>query len=300
MSGIDEITLNFSPASLTLLNAILAIVMFSIAIDLTPRDFDRLRRAPKPVIVGLLSQFVVLPALTFALVWVTEPRASIALGLILVAACPGGNISNFITHRAGGNAALSVSMTAFATIGAIFMTPFNIALWGGLYPPTRAILQQIQIDPVQIAILVGLMLILPLVLGITLNQRRPALTARLRGPLQYLSMGIFAAFILLALAANWGFFLSFAGAVAGLVVLHNALALGGGWVVATLTRLSPFDRRAITIETGIQNSGLGLVLIFAFFHGLGGMAVVAAFWGIWHAISGIALASVMARTEAAR
>ncbi|WP_050604740.1 bile acid:sodium symporter family protein [Ruegeria sp. 6PALISEP08] len=300
MSGIDEITLNFSPASLTLLNAILAIVMFSIAIDLTPREFDRLRRAPKPVIVGLLSQFVVLPALTFALVWVTEPRASIALGLILVAACPGGNISNFITHRAGGNAALSVSMTAFATIGAIFMTPFNIALWGGLYPPTRAILQQIQIDPVQIAILVGLMLILPLVLGITLNQRRPALTARLRGPLQYLSMGIFAAFILLALAANWGFFLSFAGAVAGLVVLHNALALGGGWVVATLTRLSPFDRRAITIETGIQNSGLGLVLIFAFFHGLGGMAVVAAFWGIWHAISGIALASVMARTEAAR
>ncbi|WP_299640666.1 bile acid:sodium symporter family protein [uncultured Ruegeria sp.] len=300
MSGIDEITLNFSPASLTLLNAILAIVMFSIAIDLTPRDFDRLRRAPKPVIVGLLSQFVVLPALTFALVWVTEPRASIALGLILVAACPGGSISNFITHRAGGNAALSVSMTAFATIGAIFMTPFNIALWGGLYPPTRAILQQIQIDPVQIAILVGLMLILPLVLGITLNQRRPALTARLRGPLQYLSMGIFAAFILLALAANWGFFLSFAGAVAGLVVLHNALALGGGWVVATLTRLSPFDRRAITIETGIQNSGLGLVLIFAFFHGLGGMAVVAAFWGIWHAISGIALASVMARTEAAR
>jgi BASS family bile acid:Na+ symporter len=300
MSGIDEITLNFSPASLTLLNAILAIVMFSIAIDLTPRDFDRLRRAPKPVIVGLVSQFLVLPALTFALVWVTAPRPSIALGLILVAACPGGNISNFITHRAGGNAALSVSMTAFATIGAIFMTPFNIALWGGLYLPTRAILQQTQIDPVQIAILVGLMLILPLVLGIALNQRRPALTARLRAPLQYLSMGIFTAFILLALGANWGFFLSFAGAVAGLVILHNALALGGGWVVATLTRLSPFDRRAITIETGIQNSGLGLVLIFAFFHGLGGMAVVAAFWGIWHAISGIALASVMARTEAAR
>ena len=300
MSGIDEVTLNFSPTSLTLLNAILAIVMFSIAIDLTPRDFDRLRRAPKPVLVGLVSQFIVLPALTFALVWMTEPRPSIALGLILVGACPGGSISNFITHRAGGNAALSVSMTAFATIGAVFMTPFNIALWGGLYPSTRAILQQTQIDPVQIAILVGLMLILPLVLGIALNQRRPALTARLRAPLQYLSMGIFGAFIVLALAANWGFFLSFAGAVAGLVVLHNALALGGGWVVATLTRLSPFDRRAITIETGIQNSGLGLVLIFAFFHGLGGMAVVAAFWGIWHAISGIALASVMARTEAAR
>ncbi|MEC9311634.1 MAG: hypothetical protein VYA97_07725, partial [Pseudomonadota bacterium] len=85
MSGIDEITLNFSPASLTLLNGILAVVMFSIAIDLKPSDFHQLRRAPKPLIVGLLSQFIVLPVLTFALVWLTAPRPSIALGLILVA-----------------------------------------------------------------------------------------------------------------------------------------------------------------------------------------------------------------------
>lgn len=300
MTGIDDITLNFSPGSLTLLNAILAVVMFSIAIDLKPNDFSRLRRSPKPLLVGLCSQFIVLPVLTFGLVVLVEPRPSIALGLILVAACPGGNISNFITHRAGGNAALSVSMTAFATVGAILLTPINIALWGGLYEPTREILQETQIDPVQIAITVGLMLILPLVLGIHLNLYRPSLTARLRRPLQMLSMGIFIAFIVLALAANWGFFLAFAGAVAGLVILHNALALGGGYAVATLARLSPFNRRAVTIETGIQNSGLGLVLIFAFFNGLGGMAVVAAFWGIWHAITGLGLAALMSRTEAER
>ncbi len=300
MTGIDEITLNFSPASLTLLNAILAVVMFSIAIDLLPEDFRRLRRAPKPLIVGLISQFLLLPILTFALVWLTTPRPSIALGLILVAACPGGNISNFITHRAGGNAALSVSMTAFATVGAILMTPLNIALWGGLYEPTRAILERTEIDPVQIAITVGLMLVLPLVLGVTLNHRRPDLAQRLRKPMQRLSMAIFIAFIIMALAANWSFFLGYAGMVAGLVVLHNTLALGAGWSIATLAGLSPFNRRAVTIETGIQNSGLGLVLIFAFFGGLGGMAVVAAFWGIWHAISGLALASLMSRTEAAR
>jgi len=300
MTGIDEITLNFSPASLTLLNAILAVVMFSIAIDLKPEDFHRLRRAPKPLIIGIFSQFIVLPALTFLMILAPQPRPSIALGLILVAACPGGNISNFITHRAGGNAALSVSMTAFATVGAILLTPVNIALWGGLYGPTRAILRETAIDPVQVAITVGLMLVLPLILGVQLNQRRPQLTAKLHRPLQALSMAIFFAFIVLALAANWGFFLGYAGAVAGLVILHNALALGGGWTVATLARLAPFDRRAVTIETGIQNSGLGLVLIFAFFNGLGGMAVVAAFWGIWHAISGIALAALMARTEAAR
>lgn len=300
MNGIDDVTLNFSPASMMALNAILAIVMFSIAIDLSPRDFKRLGRSPKPLVVGLASQFLVLPALTFLLVLAVRPQPSIALGLILVGACPGGNISNFITHRAGGNAALSVSMTAFATVGAIVLTPLNIALWGGLYAPTRALLRETAIDPVSVAITVGLMLGLPLILGIALNQRQPRLTARLRRPLQHLSMAIFVAFIILALAANWAFFLTFAGAVAGLVILHNGLALGGGYVVATLTGLSPFNRRAVTIETGIQNSGLGLVLIFAFFGGLGGMAVVAGFWGIWHAITGIGLARLMARTEAAR
>ncbi|WP_071675724.1 bile acid:sodium symporter family protein [Nioella nitratireducens] len=297
---IDEVQLNFSPGSLMLLNGILAVVMFSIAIDLKPSDFRALARAPRALIVGFLSQFVVLPILTYLLVVATAPRPSVALGLILVAACPGGNISNFITHRAGGNAALSVSLTGLATVGAILLTPLNIAFWGSLYAPTRAILQDTAIDPLSVAITVGLMLGLPLVLGVSLNAARPAITARLRVPFQWLSMAIFVAFVVLALAANWGYFLGFAGAIAGLVIAHNALAFGGGYLAATLAGLSPFDRRAVTIETGIQNSGLGLVLIFGFFGGLGGMAVVAAFWGIWHAISGLALAAVMSRHEAAR
>jgi BASS family bile acid:Na+ symporter len=297
---IDNAVLDFTPASLMVLNAILAIVMFSIAIDLRPRDFKALAKSPKPVLVGLGSQFIVLPVLTFLMVILLQPQASVALGLILVAACPGGNISNFITHRAGGNSALSVTMTAFATVGAILLTPVNIAFWGSLYEPSAEILRSTSIDPVQVAVTVGLMLVLPLVLGVFLNTKRPELTARIRGPLQWISMGIFVAFIVLALAANWAQFLSYAGIIAVLVILHNALAFGGGYVTATLAGLSPYDRRAVTIETGIQNSGLGLVLIFGFFGGLGGMAVVAAFWGIWHAISGIALASIMRRTEAAR
>lgn len=297
---IDDVTLNFTPASLHLLNAILAVVMFSIAIDLSPRDFRALIRAPKPVLAGLASQFIALPALTFLLVLATTPRPSIALGLMLVAACPGGNISNFITHRAGGNAALSVSMTAIATVGAILLTPLNIAFWGGMYAPTREILQRTEIDPVTVAITVGLMLVLPLILGVTLNVRRPETAAKLRKPLQWLSMGIFVAFIVLALAANWTFFLDLAGMVAALVVAHNAIALIAGFAIATVLGLSSFDRRAVTIETGIQNSGLGLVLIFGFFGGLGGMAVVAAFWGIWHAISGLTLAMIWSRRPAAR
>lgn len=300
MTDIDGIFLNFSSQSLLLLNGILAIVMFSIALDLKLQEFGQLVRAPKPLLTGLLSQFVVLPVLTFGLVMVFQPRASIALGLILVAACPGGNISNFITHRAGGNAALSVSMTAFATVGAILVTPLNIAFWGNLYAPSREILQATEIDPVQIAVTVSLMLVLPLILGILLNAHRPEWANRVRRPFQNLSMLIFVTFVVLALASNWQFFLGYAHYVALLVVVHNALAFAGGYTTATLFGLSDFDRRAVTIETGIQNSGLGLVLIFGFFGGLGGMAVVAAFWGIWHAISGIALARFMSRTEAAR
>lgn len=299
-AGIDEVMLNFSPASMQILNAVLAIVMFSIAIDLKPEDFKRLIRSPKPLLTGIFSQFVVLPTLTFFMILIIAPRPSIALGLILVAACPGGNISNFITHRAGGNAALSVSMTAFTTVGAILLTPFNIAFWGSLYGPTREILQRTTVDPVSVMITVGIMLALPLFLGVLLNIKRPELTARLRTPLQYLSMGIFVAFVALALAANWTFFVQFVGAVAVLVLLHNALALGAGYATASVMGLSPFDRRAVMIETGIQNSGLGLILIFAFFSGLGGMAVVAAFWGVWHAISGIALAGLVSRKEALR
>ena len=297
---IDDVALNFSPNSLLLLNGILAVIMFSVAIDLMLDDFRRLLRAPKPVLVGLFSQFVVLPVLTFFLILATTPQASIAQGLILVAACPGGNISNFITQRAGGNPALSVSMTAIATVAAIFLTPLNIALWGGLYASTRAILQDTAIDPVPVAITVGFMLILPLILGVLLNAKKPALTARLRKPLQWLSMGVFVAFVVLAIAANWSYFLDFAGVIAGLVIAHNALAFSGDYAISTPAKLSHFDRRAVTIETGIQNSGLGLVLIFTFFGGLGGMAIVAAFWGIWYAISGIIIATLMSRTKAAR
>ncbi|GAB5460066.1 bile acid:sodium symporter family protein [Hoeflea alexandrii] len=300
MSDIDTIRLNFSPESLMLLNAILAIVMFSIALDLRPSDFRALVRTPKALLTGMVSQFVVLPALTFAMLLATNPQPSIALGLILVAACPGGNISNFITHRAGGNSALSVSMTGVATLAAIIMTPFNVAFWGNLYEPTRAILRQTTLDPVSIAITVFFMLLLPLMLGVLLNVRLPDFAARIRKTMQRISMAIFVSFIVLALAANWAFFLSYAGAVAGLVILHNALALSGGYLSARLAGLSEYDRRAITIETGIQNSGLGLVLIFAFFGGLGGMAVAAAFWGVWHAISGLALAALWSRREARR
>lgn len=297
MSDLDDIVLNFSPASLTLLNVILCVVMFSIALDLRMGDFKEVSRNPKAFAVGVVAQFLALPALTFVLIWLLEPRPSIALGLILVAACPGGNISNFLTHRAKGNIALSVSMTAFSTAICPIATPLNIAFWGSMYAPTREILRATEIDPLSVLQTVALLLILPMALGMLLNARRPDLASRLRRPLQIVSMVIFIGFVLSALAANWNFFVGYVGHVAVLVVLHNAIALGCGFLLATFARLGVADRRAVTIETGIQNSGLGLILIFAFFGGLGGMTVAAAFWGIWHAVSGLALATLWGRKE---
>ncbi|WP_109311944.1 bile acid:sodium symporter family protein [Ruegeria sp. AU67] len=297
MNGIDDVALNFDAGNLKLLNVILAVVMFSIALDLRMDDFRRILRGPKPLLIGLASQFLVLPAITFLMLLVVNPLPSVAMGLILVAACPGGNISNFMTHRAGGNVALSVSMTAFATVGAIIITPANVALWGNFYTPTREILQRTEIDPVAVAITVGFMLILPLILGMLVNARFTAAADKIRRPMQWLSMAIFITFIMVALAANWAIFQHFATAIIGIVILHNALAFMGGYLTATAANLSERDRRSVTIETGIQNSGLGLILIFAFFGGLGGMAVAAALWGIWHAISGLALAAFFARRE---
>ncbi len=295
MHEIDQITLNFSEEGLRVLNFVLGFVMFSISLDLKPKYFREVLNHPKAFFLGVFAQLLLLPALTFILVLILQPQASVALGMILVAACPGGNISNFITHRAGGNSALSVSLTGFSTLACILTTPINVAAWGSLYAPSREILSQIFIDPLSMVFVVGILLGVPLLLGIITAYRFPNFVAKYRKIFQNLSMTIFVAFIVIALGANWKFFLQYAHLVFFTVFLHNGVSLLTGNLVARLGGLSIFDRRALTIETGIQNSGLGLILIFQFFEGLGGMAVIAALWGIWHAISGIFLATWMSR-----
>ena len=138
---VDEITLNFSPRGLAVLNAVLALVMFGVALDIRLADFRRVVAAGKPALLGLAAQFFLLPAFTFVLVLILDPIPSMALGMMLVAACPGGNISNFMTHLARGNTALSVTMSAASTAAATLMTPLNIAFWmshsSTLHPSAR-------------------------------------------------------------------------------------------------------------------------------------------------------------------
>lgn len=286
---IDSVRINFDNDSLWLLNICLAIIMYGVALDIKISDFKRLYSMPKPALIGIISQFILLPALTFLLVVIIKPIPSIALGMILVAACPGGNISNFMSHLAKGNTALSVTLTAFATLVAIFMTPLNLSIWGSLYAPTNEILKEVSLDPMKLFETIAMILGIPLIMGMVTQKIAPILAEKMQKILKPLSMLIFIAFVVIAFSNNLDIFLDYFQYIVWIVLFHNAIAFLSGFTLSRVAKLDIRDTRSITIETGIQNSGLGLLLIFAFFDGLGGMAITAAWWGIWHIVSGMTL-----------
>ena len=287
---VDELDLNFNSSTILLLNAVIGLIMFGIALDVRFEDLRGVLQRPRGPLIGLAAQFLALPALTFLLTQVLEPAPSIALGMILVGSCPGGTVSNFITHVATGNTALSIGMTGVSTLGAIVATPLNFAFWGSLDPETDALLTSIRVDPVELVVTIGLLLAVPVAAGMGLQWRRPDLAARLHRPMRIASLAFFVLFVAVAFVANFQNFLDYIGLVALAVLLHNGVALLLGYGAARVFHLPERDRRAIAIEVGIQNSALALALTFSFFDGLGGMALIAAAWGIWHIISGLLLA----------
>ncbi len=291
IASLDALKINFDAQALWTLNCVLALIMFGIALEISIQDFKALFKNPKPILIGVLSQFLFLPVVTFLLVYLVEPVPSIALGMFMVAACPGGNMSNFITHLAKGNSALSVSLTAIATLLAIIMTPLNLKIWGGMYAPTAAILEEVSISPLNMIKLVALLLGVPLILGMWVKYKFPKFAKQTAKILKISSLLFFLVLIFIALFNNRTIFLDYISYVLGITIFHNFLAFTTGFSLASMFKLSVVDKRAITIETGIQNSGLGLLLIFTFFNGLGGMALLAAFWGVWHLVSGLILAS---------
>jgi BASS family bile acid:Na+ symporter len=291
MTDIDLVRLNFNPQTLLLLNFVLGFVMFGVSLELKAADFSEALRTPRALVIGLLGHHVLFPAFTFLLVLLLEPRPSIALGMILVSSCPAGNISNFLTHYARGNTALSVSISTLSTLAAIVMTPLNIAFWGAQYGPAQPLLRSVAVNPLEMLLHVFLLLGLPLAAGLFVSRRWPRFTARAQTPMKYFSLAFFLLFVLAALGANWQYFLLYVGMVVGVVFIHNGSALLMGYGLAWGVKLPERDRRAVAIECGIQNSGLGLILIFNFFDGLGGMAVITAWWGIWHIVAGLSLAT---------
>jgi len=286
---LSNISIEFSEESLILLNVCLGVIMFGIALGIRPNDFKKLMQFPRSAMAGVLSQFLILPALTFLVVIALKPQPAIALGMILVAACPGGNISNFISSISGANVSLSVGLTGIATLLTPILTPINFDVWASLYPGTDFLLKTFSISFLDILQTILLLLIIPLILGMTCRAKLPKLAQTIEKPIRLLSIVILFGFIAVALAKNFEAFKTYLGIVFLIVLLHNAIAFTSGYLTAYLFKVPVPDRRSICVETGIQNSGLGLIIIFTFFNGNGGMALVAAWWGIWHIIAGLTL-----------
>ncbi len=293
--AIDQVRLNFNPQGLLAINAAIGLMMLGVAIDLKVEDFKRILTSPKAPAIGLCAQFLLLPAFTFGLTMLLRPHPSIALGMILVAACPGGNFSNLMTYLAKGNCAVSISMTAVSTMAAIVMTPLNLSIWGNLNPDTAPLLQKVSLSPMDVFTTVFIILGIPLILGMILSRIFPNLANRVRKPFKIFALAFFLLVLCGALAANFKIFLQVIGLVVIAVFIHNLLALNIGYWTSRLFRLDEGDCRAVSIEVGIQNAALGLVLVFNFFGGMGGMAILVAWWGIWHIIAGLTTAFIFTR-----
>ncbi len=299
VTDVDGVRIAFEEGSLTTLKIVIGAILFGIALDTRLSDFGAALRRPVVIGIGVVAQFLFLPALTFLLTLVLDVRGSVALGMILVACCPPGNVSNILTHRAGGDVALSVSMTAVGNVLAIFLMPLNVAFWGGLHPTGQDVLEDIDLSALDMLSEIAFVIGVPFVLGIAIARFWPRVAAlghRVVGPLSFLALG---AVIAIGVANNWQIFVDHIGVVLLAVFLHDALALYLGYSIARVTRLPRASTQAMTFEVGIRNAGLGLLLVFTYFDGLGGMALVAAWWGIWDIIAGLALAQWW-RTRATR
>lgn len=295
----EAIVINFDPNSRLALNLLLAFIMFGVSLDLQWSDVSRAFRKPKSTLMGLLSQFILLPALTFVLAYFWQPLPGLALGMFLVAACPGGTISNFMSSMAKADLGLSVTLTAISTLLCVFFTPFNFELWSGLYPETGDLLRSVKLDVVDLFQTVFLFLILPVFAGMFVRARWQLFTLRIMKPISWISMLIFIVFVVMAFLKNQENFIKYAHLVFALVIVHNLLAFVLGYAVGKLGRLEESAARSISIETGIQNSGLGLVICFNFFPEIGEMALLCATWGLWHIISGMTLSYVWSRSSQA-
>ncbi len=287
---LDNFQLDMGTASEIGMALVLAVMMFAVALGLRPSSFRFFKTSPKLYFTGLIAQIIGLPLLTLLMCFIIKPHPSIALGMILIACCPGGNTSNLIALFARANTALSVSLTATSSVFAAFVTPLSILFWSGLYPPTRALLTEINIDVVGFLIQTLVILALPLFLGMGFRQVAPRIADRIQTPLAILSGLALLAIILIASIKLFPVFMVLGIGIYFIVLPHNILAFALGNLAARAIKADTASRRALTIEVGIQNSGLGIVILLTQLGGVGGAGAVAGLWGVWHLIGGSGLA----------
>lgn len=301
MHALDSVNVTLNVGGMNTINIVLAFVMYGVALGIKPKMFVEVFSKPKSVILGMCCQLILLPLFTFLLTLALGPNISwtMAMGMILVASCPGGNISNFMSSLSKANIELSVSLTAISTALAVLMTPFNFWLYGNLYLKYAEVaseVPQLVIPLWDVFKTIFILLGIPLTLGVLTSQYLPKLAEKLKKPLQWFSLVFFIIMVVLSFMGNISVFLEYFKYFFLVVLIHNLLALGIGFATGTVFKVSKPDRRTLTIETGIQNSGLGLVLLLGtqIFSGLpphGGMLVITAWWGVWHIISGLGVST---------
>ena len=280
------------------LSLVLATMVFAVALELRASDFVRVAETPRAVVAGLVPQFLLLPGATWLATLVLDLPPNTEAAMILVAACPGGALSNVITHLGRGNTALSVSISAVASVMALVLTPLNFTWMVSTNPATASWLRQLSIDASDIWFSLALLLALPMTLGLVVAHRLPGQAARLRKPLGRFAVGMLLVFIAAGLWRERTLLTAQIVPQFVVVVLHNAGGLVLGWLCASAFRVTERDRRAITIEGGMQNSGLALGIIAVQFGADLGMVIIASLWGIWHIVSGLTLATLWRRSDA--
>lgn len=290
MNSIDNIQIETHGDSLIILKICLVFILFSLAIDIKKEDFKILFTNPKSVLIGSISQIILLPLCTFLLILVLKPSASIAMGMLMVAACPCGNMSTYVSYLAKGFVPLSITITAISTLSAAVTTPFNFYFYTSHYEPAKALLQEIHISFWYLLGSIVVLLLLPLLAGISLKKYYPEIVNKINKPVKTMALLFFLAFLVGAFIANKALFLQNLSSIFWIVLIQNSIAFLIGYLFPKLFRLPESHCRSISIETGIHNSGLGLILVLAFFKGNGAMALIAAWWGIWHIIAGMAIA----------
>jgi len=296
LTPLDDFRLEIGQSSEIGLALALFVIMLSVALDLRVSHFKQISKNPVPFMAGALAQLLGLPLATYLLCLIVSPHPTVALGMLIVACCPGGTVSNLLTMLGKGNTALSVSLTATSSLFAAFMAPLTILFWVSIYGPTANLLQEVGFNPLDFLKTTFFLLAVPLTIGMLAQYKFPEAMSKIHKPMAALAFGLLLVIIVVALHANWGGFMSlgwplFFGLI-GITILHNFVAFGLGLTAGLISKARPKDRRALIMEVGIQNSGLAIVIILSALEGFGGAAAVIGLWGTWHIVAGLILVAI--------
>ena len=271
-----------------LINPLLGVIMFGMGLTLKTDDFRVVFTRPRDVLIGCLAQFTVMPLLAFALARLFNLDEALTVGVVLVGCCPGGTASNVITYLSKGDLPLSVGMTATSTLLSPVLTPFLVWLLVGA---------TVDVHVAGMLLSILWVVILPIALGLLVRRLWPRVTQEATAYLPAVSTLAICLIVLIVVAANADKLLSSGLVIVLVVMLHNVLGLTAGYLLGGLLKLSPAKRRAVSIEVGMQNSGLASSLATLHFASLPMAAIPGAIFSVWHNISGAIVARLFSRFE---